>query len=213
MTSTPTPKELRWLEWCVAGARLFSTCSRRQYMALVLSPNGRVVGTGYNGSPPGLPHCVDGGCPRAVANTSPHGAPYADCLAVHAEGNALLWSDRTAREGGTLYVNGPPCWDCAKLIAGSGIRRVVHTPDDAYADFERVASLLADAGVELVSGGVERDALSAPMLEMHRCLVDVLVYHWATSTSGCGCGWRKLGASWPEHVADVFFESWAARQT
>lgn len=47
---------------------------------------------------------------------------------------------------------------------------------------------------------------------VRRCLVEVLVYHWATSTSGCGCGWRKLGASWPEHVADVFAESWDARQ-
>ena len=49
--------------------------------------------------------------------------------------------------------------------------------------------------------------------EMRRCLVEVLVYHWATSTSGCGCGWAILGASWPEHVADVFQESWAARET
>jgi hypothetical protein len=47
--------------------------------------------------------------------------------------------------------------------------------------------------------------------EMRACLVEVLVYHWATSTSGCGCGWAVLGASYSEHVADVFEKSWVAR--
>ena len=36
-------------------------------------------------------------------------------------------------------------------------------------------------------------------------LVDVLVHHWPTSTSGCsGCDGMKLGESYPEHVADVY---------
>jgi hypothetical protein len=39
---------------------------------------------------------------------------------------------------------------------------------------------------------------------MRRCLVTVLVYHQQTETSGCHCGWAKLGASWAEHVADVY---------
>jgi hypothetical protein len=48
--------------------------------------------------------------------------------------------------------------------------------------------------------------------EMRRCLVEVIIYHWATSTSGCGCGWAVLGASYAEHVVDVFEESWAMRE-
>lgn len=38
-------------------------------------------------------------------------------------------------------------------------------------------------------------------------LVEVLVYHYRDGIRGCGCGWSKLGASWPEHVADVYEES------
>jgi 16S rRNA G1207 methylase RsmC len=38
-------------------------------------------------------------------------------------------------------------------------------------------------------------------------LVDVIVYHWRTNSSGCGCGWGVLGASYAEHVADVYEES------
>lgn len=53
--------------------------------------------------------------------------------------------------------------------------------------------------------------MSALASDMRHCLVEVLVYHWAISTSGCGCGWAVLGASWPEHVADVFEASWLAQ--
>lgn len=35
-------------------------------------------------------------------------------------------------------------------------------------------------------------------------LVEVLIYHQRTDVSGCHCGWAELGASYPEHVADVY---------
>lgn len=38
-------------------------------------------------------------------------------------------------------------------------------------------------------------------------LVTVLIYHASTSTSGCHCGWGVLGASYSEHVADVYEQS------
>lgn len=138
----------KWVRATQELAGIFSTCSRRQYAAVVVSPAGRVVGFGYNGSPPGQPHCVDGACPRA-SSTVPSGSPYdagdGRCIAVHAEANALLFSDATARQGATLYVNGPPCPDCAKLIAASGVRRVVHVADDSYP-----ANGLTEMGVEVV---------------------------------------------------------------
>lgn len=143
---TSRSKDLLWLRSCVLLSMLFSTCTRRQYAAFIVDPTGRVVGFGYNGSPPGQAHCTDGACPRA-SSTVPHGSPYdvgdGRCIAVHAEANALLFSDATARTGGTLYVNGPPCPDCSKLIAASGIARVVHTPDDAYP-----TSTLDELGIE-----------------------------------------------------------------
>jgi hypothetical protein len=47
--------------------------------------------------------------------------------------------------------------------------------------------------------------MTEPLIVYDRTvLVDVLVYHWATNTSGCGCGWAVLGASYAEHVADVY---------
>lgn len=150
------PSHEQWMAWCESGAEIFGTCSRRQYMAIVLSASGRVLGTGYNGVPSGLTHCRDGGCPRAGTSVT-HGSDYGNCLAVHAEANALIHSDRSAREGGTLYVNGPPCWECSKLIAGSGISTVVHTEDPAYADWSKCRELLESVGIHVVTLAANSD--------------------------------------------------------
>lgn len=145
---TSRNKDLLWLRSCALMSMLFSTCTRRQYAAFIVDPSGRVVGFGYNGSPPGQGHCTDGACPRANSSVQ-HGSQYDEgpgrCIAVHAEANALLFSDATARAGATLYVNGPPCPDCSKLIAASGISRVVHTPDEAYP-----TSTLPEMGIEVI---------------------------------------------------------------
>lgn len=156
MFTEPTRQEWKYLRTAEFAAKEFSTCAKRQYFAFVLSPEGRVVGTGYNGSPPGVPHCTDGFCPR-MQEGSPAGSSYDNCIAVHAEANALLHSDRTARQGGTLVINGPPCWGCGKEIAGSGIARVVYLKDPAYATWDRVEGLLQQAGVSCI--GVDEQDL------------------------------------------------------
>lgn len=152
-----TRKDLQYIRWAVDGATLFSTCGKRQYMALIVDTQGHLIGTGYNGSPKGMMHCTDGGCPRLI-DQSPSGSTYDNCISIHAEQNALLHSDYTARrEGGALYVNGPPCFTCAKLIANSGIRKVVYVRDSSYGDFARVEEFLEQAGVDLFC--VEKDDL------------------------------------------------------
>ncbi len=116
-------------------------------MAILLSQDGRIIGTGYNGSPPGVGHCTEGHCPRRLERTVP-GENYSNCIAIHAEANALIYSDRLSRMGGTLYVNGYSCYDCAKLIAGSGIARLVVTPN-MYRSWKASSQILADAGIEV----------------------------------------------------------------
>lgn len=149
MYDPPTLRDIKWLKVCKFAAKEFSTCGKRQYFAVVVGANGRLVGSGYNGAPPGITHCIDGGCPRWQEN-SPPGSSYNNCIAIHAEENALLWSDRTARESGTLYVNGPPCWECGKRIGGSGIAKLVYIEDESYEDFPRVLGIIEAAGVATV---------------------------------------------------------------
>lgn len=151
-----TAKDLKWLRMAIFGGREFSTCTNRQFMAIILDADGIEVGTGWNGAPSGMVHCTDGGCPRSILHqnvtlgSTGRGTDYENCVAVHAESNALLHSDWSRRQNGTIYVGGPPCWDCAKLIANSGLKRVVCLADDTAPNWERTKRFLDDLGIEVV---------------------------------------------------------------
>ena len=142
--------EFKWLKACEEMSQIFSTCAKRQYASVIIGSNKRVVGFGYNGSPPGMPHCTDGACPR-LNEGSLSGSQYDNCISQHAEAGALLWSDVSLRQGATLIVNGSPCMGCAKLIASSGIARVVYRRDRTYAQLEAVENFLELAGIETAS--------------------------------------------------------------
>lgn len=142
-------KKSAWLEMCKTGGGLFSTCSRRQYMAIIVDTAGRVAGVGYNGAPSGMQHCVDGGCPRGSSRVE-HGAPYeGNCVAIHAEVNAILHGDVGRMACGVLVVNGPPCWNCAVMILGTGLREVVCVGDGEYGGWPKVRELLRGNGVRV----------------------------------------------------------------
>jgi deoxycytidylate deaminase len=50
---------------------------------------------------------------------------YSDCPSGHAETNAISRSNFESRQGATLYVTSDVCIPCAKIVANSGIKRVV----------------------------------------------------------------------------------------
>jgi dCMP deaminase len=115
-----------------------STCDRAQVGAVIVKDK-RILTTGYNGSPRGLPHCTDAG----------HLMVDGHCVrTIHAEQNALLQGalHGVALAGGTVYVTHQPCLNCAKMIINAGITRVVFAkayPDAIAEDF------LRQAGIEL----------------------------------------------------------------
>lgn len=149
MIKAYTKKDCKWMNLVVFGAKTFSTCSKRQYMAIILDQRGKVLGLGYNGGPPGYEHCSDGGCPRLFEDSS-SGSNYDNCIAVHAEANAILHSDWSQRIGSSIYVNGPPCFSCAKLIVLSGIKKVFYLGDPNYLDFPNVKKFLNDNKVQVI---------------------------------------------------------------
>lgn len=127
-----------------------STCSRN-HVGAVIALDGRVIGTGYNGAPAGMPHC-DHTC---VCNQDYPDYDSPDCpaekpcrVAVHAEANVIAFCAkhglRTA--GATLYTTLSPCYACAQLIINAGLVRVVF--DRVYRDASGV-ELLMSAGVTL----------------------------------------------------------------
>lgn len=130
---------------CIATANIFSTCGKKKYAAVLVDKNDHIVGIGYNGGPRGFQHCEDGGCPR-FQEMSDSGSIYDNCIAVHAEANALLHSDYSS-QAYRIYVNGPPCFSCAKLIANSTVEQVYYIGDSLYKDWENINSFLYKANV------------------------------------------------------------------
>lgn len=142
-----TNKDNQYMSLCVAAARIFSTCGKRKYAAVLLDDLGHIVGMGYNGGPSGHEHCIDGGCPRLMED-SPNGSIYDNCIAVHAEANALLHSNYSSRAK-KIYINGPPCYACAKLIANSTIKEIYYIEDESYKNWDRVVSFLSKSNISL----------------------------------------------------------------
>jgi dCMP deaminase len=141
-------KDKQFMDLCSAASKIFSTCIKRKYCAVLVDDANHIIGFGYNGGPSGFVHCQDGGCPRAMEN-SPNGSSYDNCIATHAEANALLHSDYSAAPT-KLYVNGPPCFSCAKLIANSTVKTVYYLSDSNYRQWDEIHKFLNRASVQLV---------------------------------------------------------------
>lgn len=110
-----------------------STCSRRSVGALLVRDR-RIISTGYNGAPAGMPHCSHTqetiGCERAV----------------HAEVNAIAFAARNGVStlGSTLYTTDEPCLKCAQLLINAGIIQVIFRREYRLHDG---LDLLVDAGI------------------------------------------------------------------
>ena len=156
---TPTFRRQSWDDtWlgvaeAVAGRSL---CDRAQVGAVIVGKDQRILATGYNGPPRGFTHgdvgCATGWCVRSSAVDVGADADYRDCPSLHAEANAISVSDYSSRAQGTLYVTSHVCFYCAKMIANSGIVRVVVKPDGlrAYRNPMKSYDFLKQCGVHPV---------------------------------------------------------------
>jgi len=106
-----------------------STCLRRKVGA-VLVKDKRILATGYNGAPSGLPHCSEVGCLRMTLDV-PSGERHEICRGVHAEQNAIAQAalHGVSTRGAEIYVTDHPCSVCAKILINAGISRIVYQGD------------------------------------------------------------------------------------
>ncbi|OGD63952.1 deaminase [Candidatus Berkelbacteria bacterium RIFCSPLOWO2_01_FULL_50_28] len=116
-----------------------STCDRKNVGA-VLVRDKMILTTGYNGSIRGLAHCDEVG--HEIVNDH--------CIrTVHAETNAIVQAARNgvSIEGATLYINASPCWDCFKLLANAGIKKIVF--GEFYRE-QRIHDVSLELGIALI---------------------------------------------------------------
>ena len=133
------------------------TCARARVGA-VLSRDGRVISTGYNGAPSGITHCHHpthrvpdeivtdlGGVKRRL--TKQVFVDDSPCkVSEHAERNAIAYAARygVATDGAILHSTHEPCLDCARMIVNAGIFEVNYVKPYRVHDG---LSLLVEAGI------------------------------------------------------------------
>lgn len=133
-----------WDDYFMSLAKIVatrSTCERLRAGA-VLVKDRRIISTGYNGAPPGLPHC-DG--------EAGHKMEEGHCIrTVHGEENCILQAAAlggVSTQGSTIYTTYSPCYQCFKKLVVGGVKRIV--AGSVYRDAS-VGEACRQAGIEFV---------------------------------------------------------------
>lgn len=140
-------ERLPWPEYFMRITYLVSsrsTCTRRQVGAVAVKQK-RILATGYNGAPAGLPHCLEVGCLRQQLGV-PSGQRHEICRGLHAEQNVIIQAavHGININGAILYCTTHPCVLCAKMLINCGIRHIYYAeyyPDDL------AETMLREAGI------------------------------------------------------------------
>lgn len=136
-----------------------SRCDRGKIGCVLVSFDNQVVSAAYVGPSPNFAPAVAGAtcsswCPRGKkTDPSTLDQGWNDCVSCHAEQNAVARADFSRLKGGTGYITGTCCLMCSKLLAASGIKRVVMQvkSTDAHRHPARTIAFLENAGIEVVT--------------------------------------------------------------
>lgn len=130
---------------CLVAQR--STCLRRKVGAIAVLDR-RILATGYNGAPSGVPHCLEVGCLRQQLGI-PSGQRHEICRGIHAEQNVIIQAavHGISLRGAEIFCTTQPCLICAKMLINCGVKKIWIA--EGYPD-PLSETMLAEAGVDVV---------------------------------------------------------------
>ena len=134
-------------------AKLRSNCMVRQVGAVIVKGN-RQLATGYNGTPPGIKNCFEGGCERCrmrMAGKLAAGMSLERCMCNHAEANAIMHCAmlgiKTGTVGSVMYTTLVPCLECTKMAITIGIKKIYSLDRYPETDYD----LIRESGIEAIT--------------------------------------------------------------
>ncbi len=123
-----------------------SKCVSKQVGAVIVK-DGRILSTGYNGTPSGYTNC----CEHWNDEYTSEHHEWSKTFEIHAEMNAIIWAARKgiSIEGATIYVTLEPCSECSKNLIASGIKRIVYAKEYEHTHSSTISKFLKDNGVSI----------------------------------------------------------------
>jgi dCMP deaminase len=93
----------------------------------ILVKDGRIISTGYNGTPAGYINCCEKFTDYSINQRENH-HKFSETFEIHAELNAILSAAKNglSTDGCTLYCTLQPCNDCLKMICNTGIKTIYY---------------------------------------------------------------------------------------
>lgn len=121
-----------------------SKCVSKRVGAVIVR-EGRILSTGYNGTPAGYMNCNE----HWNGEYTKEHHEWSKTYEIHAEMNAIIWAARKgiSVEGATIYVTLEPCSECSKNLIASGIKRIVYERPYEYNHSEVISKFIQDNGV------------------------------------------------------------------
>jgi dCMP deaminase len=122
----------------------------------ILVKDGRIISTGYNGTPAGFVNCNDVNQILNVENEVGRELhhKFSETFEIHAEINAILCAAKNGIciDGSILYSSLQPCNNCLKMICNSGIKTVIFRHSyDKFEMNEKIKEMLDSCNVQLIS--------------------------------------------------------------
>jgi dCMP deaminase len=123
-----------------------SKCVSKQVGAVIVK-DGRILSTGYNGTPAGYTNCKD----HWNGEYTKEHHDWSKTYEIHAEMNALIWAARKgiSIEGATIYVTLEPCSECSKNLIAAGIKEIVYDRAYEHTDSSVISKFIKDNGVKI----------------------------------------------------------------
>jgi dCMP deaminase len=121
-----------------------SKCVSKQVGAVIVK-DGRILSTGYNGTPAGYINCSEHWNDEYTKDHHDWSKTYE----IHAEMNALIWAARKgiSIEDATIYVTLEPCSECSKNLIAAGIKRIVYDRAYEHTNSDVISKFIKDNGV------------------------------------------------------------------
>jgi dCMP deaminase len=133
----------------------------------IIVKNNKILGTGYNGAPPGLKNCLETGCRKENK-----GLKYNEslntgtCIGVHSEMNALGHLSSLTDGGFTIYTTIFPCHSCIKNLLAYNVQRIVFKEKYSEKELEKSIDLLKETKVKIEKMKISQERIIDIILEI-----------------------------------------------